>query len=165
MFVEVARVPLILVWLMVGAIAATLRMRLVNLWGLGHAIAVLRGRYDAPASLKHGLAQASPQISSFQALATAISATVGLGNIAGVAIALRLGGPGAAFWMTLAGFLGMSLKFTECTLGQRYRQNLSDGRSVGGPMYYLSAGLAELGRPRLGKGLAAGFAFSAPSEL
>ncbi len=156
LFFEIAGVPLILVWLVTAAIATTLRFGFINLRGLGHAIAILRGQYDSAE------ASAVGQVNHFQALATAISATVGLGNIAGVAIALRLGGPGAMFWMTLASFFGMSLKFVECTLGQTYRQvqddEIADVRVVGGPMYYLSAGLAEQNLPTLGRWLAAMFA-------
>ena len=91
-------------------------------------------------------------------LTAALSGTVGLGNIAGVAVAITLGGPGATFWMILAGLLGMTTKFTECTLGQQYREVRPDGRIMGGAMFYLSKGLGELGMPRLGKSLAVMFA-------
>ncbi|WP_296996205.1 alanine/glycine:cation symporter family protein, partial [Thalassospira sp. UBA848] len=94
------------------------------------------------------------EVSHFQALATALSGTVGLGNIAGVAVAVSIGGPGATFWMILAGLLGMASKFTECTLGVKYRNEYEDGRVSGGPMYYLSKGLTEKGKPGLGKVLA-----------
>ena len=97
------------------------------------------------------------KFSHAQALFTALSATVGLGNIAGVAIAIHLGGPGAVVWMTLAGFLGMSTKFVECTLGQKYRIVDESGHIAGGPMYYLSRGLSDLGRPFTGQVLAATF--------
>src|SRR5690606_37858607 len=90
--------------------------------------------------------------------ASALSATVGLGNIAGVALAVSAGGPGAVFWMVVAGFLGMSSKFTECTLGQMYREIDGQGRVLGGPMRYLAVGLEELGAARLGKILAVLFA-------
>ena len=96
-------------------------------------------------------------MSHFSALATALSATVGLGNIAGVAVAVSLGGPGATFWMILAGFLGMTSKFTECSLAMLYRKEGSDGHIMGGPMEYLSKGFSEKGMPRLGRFLA--FAF------
>ena len=86
---------------------------------------------------------AAGEVTHFQALATALSGTVGLGNIAGVAVAVSLGGPGATFWMILAGLLGMSSKFVECTLGVKYRNEYTDGTVSGGPMYYLSKGLAE----------------------
>ena len=101
---------------------------------------------------KHG------EVSHFQALATAVSGTVGLGNIAGVAIAVTIGGPGATFWMIICGLLGMSTKFVECTLGVKYRDVGPDGTVYGGPMYYLSKGLKEKGFTGLGKALAVMFA-------
>ena len=149
-FFEIGPFPIIVLWLLAGALFATLRMGLINLRGMGHAINVLRGRYDTE--------EEAGEVSHLQALSTALSATVGLGNIAGVAIAIRMGGPGAVLWMTLGGFLGMSTKFIECTLGQKYRVIQPDGTATGGPMYYLSRGLAEQGRPRLGQGLAVLFA-------
>lgn len=142
--------PFLVLWLLLGGLFFTLRMGLINLRGFAHAIAVLRGRYDA--------ADEVGEVSHFQALSTALSATIGLGNIAGVAIAIHLGGPGAVFWMTLAALLGMSNKFVECTLGQMYRVVRPDGTVVGGPMYYLSQGLAERGLGRLGQILAGMFA-------
>jgi AGCS family alanine or glycine:cation symporter len=98
------------------------------------------------------------EVSHFQALSSALSATVGLGNIAGVAIAVSVGGPGAIFWMVVAGFLGMSSKFTECTLGQLYRTKDASGNTLGGPMRYLDVGLQELNLGGLGKVLAILFA-------
>lgn len=98
------------------------------------------------------------EVSHFQALATAVSGTVGNGNIAGVAMAIAIGGPGATFWMILCGLLGMSTKFVECTLGVKYRDVDSDGTVYGGPMYYLSKGLKERGFAKLGKTLAVIFA-------
>src|SRR5690606_17586834 len=98
------------------------------------------------------------EVTHFQARAAALSARVGLGNIAGVAIAISIGGRGATLWMIVAGFLGMSSKFAECTLGQEYRQTRSDGRVTRGAMYYLSNGLADIGMPKLGKVLAVMFA-------
>jgi AGCS family alanine or glycine:cation symporter len=142
--------PLAVLWLVVGAVYLTLRMRFINLRGFAHAIQVVRGKYTS--------AGAGGEVSHFQALTTALSATVGLGNIAGVAIAITLGGPGATFWMIVAGFLGMASKFTECTLGQQFRKVRPDGRLMGGAMYYLSEGLAERGLPKLGKVLAVSFA-------
>ncbi|EDZ92697.1 amino acid carrier protein [Limnospira maxima CS-328] len=149
-FVEVGGIPLIVVWFMAGGLVFTLWMRFVNLRGFTHAIKVVLGVYDNP--------EDEGEVSHFQALATALSATVGLGNIAGVAIAIGLGGPGAVVWMTLAGFLGMSSKFVECTLAQKYRLVNPDGTIAGGPMYYLSAGLQDLGQKNLGRVLAAMFA-------
>ncbi len=141
--------PAVVAWLIVGATFFTLRFRFVNLRAFGHAVACIRGKYDKPGD--------TGEISHFQALSAALSATVGLGNIAGVAVAVGLGGPGAVFWMILAGFLGMTSKFAECTLAQRYRTVREDGRVAGGPMYYLKAGLAEIGMPRFGAVLAAMF--------
>ncbi len=143
--------PLIVLWLIGAALFFTVRMRFINLRGFAQAIAIVRGQYDQP--------DEAGEVSHFQALATALSATVGLGNIAGVAIAIQLGGPGAVFWMTVAGFFGMTTKFVECTLAQTYRQIRPDGTVAGGPMYYLAHGLADLGYPRLGRILATIFAF------
>ncbi|MGD8860511.1 MAG: alanine/glycine:cation symporter family protein [Myxococcales bacterium] len=142
--------PIIVAWLVMGAIFFTLRMQFVNVRAFRHAIDVTRGAYDSPDD--------PGEVSHFQALASALSATVGLGNIAGVAIAVGMGGPGAIFWMVMAGFLGMSSKFTECTLGQVYRVVDDDGHVSGGPMRYLKAGLGELGKPGLGRVLAGLFA-------
>lgn len=159
-FFDIAGIPLVLLWLALGAIVTTLRLGFVNVRGLPHALKILTGSTEAlvsPDAAAQSVAEesaASGQISSLQALATAVSATVGLGSIAGVAIALRLGGPGALFWMTLVGLLGMSLKFAEVTLGQKYRVILADGTPLGGPMYYLSRGLMERGLPTLGRWLA-----------
>ena len=139
-------VPLVVAWLVLGAVFLTFRMAFINLRGFGHAILVTAGRYDG----EHD----EGEISHFSALSSALSATVGLGNIAGVAIAVAVGGPGAIPWMVIAGFLGMSSKFTECTLGQVYRQTDSKGQVMGGPMRYLHLGLEEKGLGPLGKGLA-----------
>ncbi|MGB0641550.1 MAG: alanine/glycine:cation symporter family protein, partial [Myxococcota bacterium] len=144
------KLPIVVVWLVMGAVYFTLRMQFINLRGLGHAVAVTRGDYDSPDD--------PGEISHFQALSSALSATVGLGNIAGVAIAVGVGGPGAVFWMIVAGFLGMSSKFTECSLGQMYRTVDANGQVLGGPMRYLSVGLAEQGHAKLGKVLAIMFA-------
>jgi len=143
-------IPLVVLWLGAGAIFFTLRMNFVNLRAFRHAIQVTMGRYDNP--------NASGEVSHFQALTAALSATVGLGNIAGVAIAIMTGGPGATFWMIVAGLLGMTSKFTECTLGQKYREVRPDGRIMGGAMYYLSKGLSELKMGAFGKALAVLFA-------
>ena len=142
--------PIAVVILVLGAMFFTIRMGLPQLKAFGHAIDVVRGKYDDP--------NAKGEVTSFQALTAALSATVGLGNIGGVAIAVGTGGPGATFWMVLAGFLGMASKFTECTLGQMYREQRPDGRIMGGAMYYLSKGLGEMGLGGLGKVLAALFA-------
>ncbi len=143
-------IPVVVAWLVFGAVFFTLRMQFVNLRAFGHAIAVTMGKYDRP--------EDEGEISHFKALSSALSATVGLGNIAGVALAVAAGGPGAIPWMIIAGFLGMSSKFTECTLGQMYRSRDAAGNLSGGPMHYLYKGLAEQDRPGLGRGLAVVFA-------
>lgn len=142
--------PLIVVWLIVAASFFTVYLGFLNIRGFKHAVDLVRGRYSTP--------EDAGEVSHFQALATAVSGTVGLGNIAGVAVAISLGGPGATFWMILAGFLGMSTKLAECTLGVKYRRERPDGSVSGGPMYYLRDGIAELGLPTLGKFLAGAFA-------
>ena len=144
--------PFVLVWLIFAAFFFTIYFRFVNLRAMRHGFQLVRGDYNDPS--------AAGEVTHFQALATALSGTVGLGNIAGVAVAVSLGGPGATFWMILAGFLGMSTKFVECTLGVRYRNEYADGTVSGGPMYYLSKGLVER-NPKLkilGKVLAVIFA-------
>ncbi len=145
-------IPFVLVWLIVAATIFTFYFKFINIRAFKHGFELVRGDYHDP--------EAAGEVTHFQALATALSGTVGLGNIAGVAIAVSLGGPGATFWMILAGFLGMSSKFTECTLGVKYRDELPDGTVSGGPMYYLTKGLAEKGAgfARLGKVLAVMFA-------
>ena len=143
-------VPLVLVWLIIGAIFFTVYMKFINIRGFRLAIDVVRGKYTDPND--------KGEVSHFQALTAALSGTVGLGNIAGVAIAISIGGPGATFWMIMAGLLGMSTKLVECTLGVKYRQMDSTGKVYGGPMHYLSQGLKEKGMEGLGKGLAIFFA-------
>ena len=145
-----AQLPFIVLWLVVGAIYLTLRMGFINFRAFRHAVRVTAGKYTDPSE--------PGDVSHFEALSTALSATVGLGNIAGVAIAITLGGPGATFWMILAGLLGMSTKFTECTLGQMYREVRHDGHVLGGPVQYLSRGFAERGMAGLGRSLAVLFA-------
>lgn len=144
------KLPLVLAWLIAAALFCTVALRFINVRGFLHALRIVSGRY----SNKDG----AGEVTHFQALTTALSATVGLGNIAGVAIAVSVGGPGATFWMVLAGFLGMSSKFAECTLAQIYRTTRDDGRIMGGAMEYLSIGLREIGLPKLGKSLAVVFA-------
>lgn len=129
-------VPLVVFWLLAGAIFFTLRMGFINFRAFRHALRLTRGDYDNP--------EETGEVSHFQALASALSATIGLGNIAGVAIAVGNGGPGAIFWMIVAGLLGMSSKFAECTLSQMYRKVAPDGTVSGGPMHYLYAGLKEI---------------------
>jgi AGCS family alanine or glycine:cation symporter len=128
-------IPFVLVWLIFAATLFTFYFRFINIRAFRHGFELVRGDYSDP--------MAAGEVTHFQALATALSGTVGLGNIAGVAVAVSLGGPGATFWMILAGLLGMSSKFVECTLGVKYRNEYTDGTVSGGPMYYLSKGLAE----------------------
>ncbi|MTH99611.1 sodium:alanine symporter family protein [Roseibium sp. RKSG952] len=141
--------PLIVGWLVVAAAIFTVYFGFIQFRAFGHAIALVRGDYSDPKD--------AGEVSHFQALATALSGTVGLGNIAGVAVAVSIGGAGATFWMILAGLLGMASKFTECTLAVKYRKERPDGTVSGGPMYYLSQGLKEKGMPGLGRVLAVFF--------
>ncbi len=138
--------PLIVAWLVIAAVVFTVYFGFIQFRGFKHSIELVRGDYLDPND--------AGEVTPFQALATALSGTVGLGNIAGVGVAVYLGGPGATFWMILAGLLGMASKFTECTLGVHYRNEYKDGTVSGGPMYYLSKGLSEDGKARLGKFLA-----------
>ncbi|MGD8325767.1 MAG: alanine/glycine:cation symporter family protein [Sphingomonadales bacterium] len=135
--------PFVVIWLFTGATFFTLFMRFVNLRGFLQAIRIAKGTYDNPND--------PGEVTHFQALTAAVSGTVGLGNIAGVAVAIAVGGPGATFWMILVGLLGMTSKFVECTLGLHYRQFDENGVVTGGPMRYLQVGLAEYGRPKLGR--------------
>jgi len=168
-------VPLVLIILIIGATFFTLYFKFSNFTLIGTAINLVRGKYDEIDHHTADVAEGDPtpggdvfetiavegaegEVSHFQALTAALSATVGLGNIAGVAVAVSLGGPGATFWMILAGLLGMASKFTECTLGVKYREVTEDGTVHGGPMYYLSKGLKEKGMGGLGKVLAIFFA-------
>src|SRR5690554_3638401 len=175
---EEFQIPWVLFVLIGGALYFTIYFKLINITGFLTAIRVVRGKYEDiekhDADTLYGDVTPNEQadiietirddgadgeVSHFQALTAALSATVGLGNIAGVAIAISIGGPGATFWMILAGLLGMSSKFAECTLGVKYRRIDADGTVSGGPMYYLSRGLAEH-RPSLaglGKVLAVAF--------
>ncbi|MHA1165696.1 MAG: alanine/glycine:cation symporter family protein [Alphaproteobacteria bacterium] len=138
-----ANLPLVVLWLVIGAVFFTFYMGFVNIRGFKHAIELVRGDYANPDD--------AGEVSHFQALATAVSGTVGIGNIGGVAVAVTVGGPGATFWLIMAGFLGMSTKFVECTLGVKYRTENPDGSVSGGPMYYLDKGFAERGMAGFGK--------------
>ena len=131
--------PWIVMWLVVAATVFSLYFGFVQFRFFKHSIGLVKGDYADPND--------AGEVSHFQALATALSGTVGLGNIAGVAVAVGIGGPGATFWMILAGLLGMASKFTECTLGVKYRNEYEDGTVSGGPMYYISKGFAEKGLP------------------
>ena len=178
-FTDTVQIPWVLIVLLGGAIYFTLTFRFAQFRLFKTSIKVVAGKYDEldekgapevhpseddltlvdgdmPETIKveghHG------EVSHFQALTAALSATVGLGNIAGVAVALSIGGPGATFWMILAGLLGMASKFAECTLGVKYRDVAEDGTVYGGPMYYLTKGLKEKGMGGFGKVLAVFFA-------
>lgn len=139
-------VPLVVIWLLVAALYFTFHLGFINFTGFKQAIKVVRGRYDNPKD--------PGEVTHFQALTAAVSGTVGLGNITGVAVAIAIGGPGATFWMILAGIFGMTLKYAECTLGLKYRHISKNGKVTGGPMHYLSDGLAARGLPTLGRILA-----------
>lgn len=171
-------IPIVLIILISGALYFTLYFSFPNIRFLGLAIRTVRGDFydandkgddivvddnqridildDMPDTIRDESAEG--EVTPFQALTAALSATVGLGNIAGVAVALSIGGPGATFWMILAGLLGMSTKFTECTLGVKYREIGPDGTVYGGPMYYLRKGLADRGLAPLGAIFAGFFA-------
>ncbi|WP_298516670.1 sodium:alanine symporter family protein [uncultured Kordia sp.] len=167
-------IPLVVVLLVLGAIFFTVAFGFINFRKVPLAINVVRGKYD---ELDHASADEKAQVnvvdgdipdtirdesegevSHFQALTTAVSGTVGLGNIAGVALAIAIGGPGATFWMIVCGLFSMATKFVECTLGVKYRDVGEDGAVYGGPMYYLSKGLAERNMKGFGKVLAIVFA-------
>lgn len=144
--VPLIKMPLIVFIMLCGGIFFTIRFGFINLRFFKHAFDVAFGRYDnRDAKDKDG------EVTHFQALTAALSATVGLGNIAGVAVAISQGGPGAVFWMWLTAFFGMSLKFSSCTLAIMYRTVGTQGKVLGGPMVYLSQGLKEIGREKLGK--------------
>ena len=131
--------PWIVLWLVVAATIFTVYFGFIQIKAFGHAISLVKGDYSDPDD--------AGEVSHFQALTTALSGTVGLGNIAGVAVAVGIGGPGATFWMIVAGLLGMASKFTECTLGVKYRNEYPDGTVSGGPMYYMTKGFKERGLP------------------
>ncbi|MEM9161283.1 MAG: alanine/glycine:cation symporter family protein [Verrucomicrobiota bacterium] len=138
-FYKIGGFPIIIAWLVTAATIFTFYFGFVNFRKFGLAIGIVSGKYSDP--------KEKGEVSHFQALTAALSGTVGLGNIAGVAVAVSAGGPGATFWMIIAGLLGMSSKFVECTLGVRYREIDSEGRVYGGPMYYLSKGVSGFGKP------------------
>ncbi|MEO0897415.1 MAG: alanine/glycine:cation symporter family protein [Bacteroidota bacterium] len=147
---QITFLPIVIIILLLGATFFTFYFGFVNIRKFGLAVNVVRGKYSDP--------NEAGEVSHFQALTAALSGTVGLGNIAGVAIAISIGGAGATFWMIIAGLLGMSSKFAECTLGVKYRQIDADGEVSGGPMYYLSQGLKEKGLGGLGRIFAIFFA-------
>lgn len=151
LFFEILGFPFLVLWLVCGGVFFTLRLGFVNLRLFGHGIKVAMGRYSKPDD--------PGEVTPFASLSAAVSGTVGLGNIAGVAVAVVAGGPGAVVWMMVAGFLGMSTKFAEVTLGHKYRKIDAEGKVSGGAFYYLRDGLADLHLPTLGKWLALAFAF------
>lgn len=168
-------IPTIIFLLVGGALFFTIYFGFINVRRFPLAINVVRGKFDhvdhhevdkkAAVNVVDGDAvdtikdeSQDGEVSHFQALATAVSGTVGNGNIAGVALAIAIGGPGATFWMILCGLIGMSTKFVECTLGVKYRDVGEDGTVYGGPMYYLTKGLKERGFARMGRFLAVTFA-------
>ncbi|MFL2610499.1 MAG: alanine/glycine:cation symporter family protein [Flavobacteriaceae bacterium] len=155
-FSEDLSIPIVLILLILGALFFTIIFKFPNIRNFPLAINTVRGKYDDIE--KNDSNQDEGEVSHFQALATAVSGTVGLGNIAGVAVAIALGGPGATFWMIICGLIGMSTKFVECTLGVMYRDVDEQGRVYGGPMYYLSKGLKSKGFKNLGKFLGVIFA-------
>lgn len=138
-------IPLIVLWLLAAAIYFTFYFNFINIKGFVNAFKLVRGDYDNPDKVGHG------EVSHFQALTTALSGTIGLGNIGGVAVAISLGGPGAVFWLIVAGLLGMTTKFVECTLGVKFREEHEDGSISGGPMYYLKHGFNEIGLTKAGE--------------
>lgn len=170
------RIPIVVILLVLGALFFTVYFKFINIRKFSLAISVVRGHYDdlegggepvttdtvrlvdgdIPDTIR--IEGKQGEVNHFQALATAVSGTVGLGNIAGVAVAIALGGPGATFWMIVCGLIGMSSKFVECTLGVKYRDVDSEGTVYGGPMYYLKKGLAEQGFVTFGKVLSILFA-------
>ena len=143
LFFEIYGFPLIVLTLLFGALFFSFYFKFINIRGFKHSIEVIKGKYDNPKDVG--------QISHFQALTSALSGTIGLGNIAGVAIAVTLGGAGAVFWMMFIAVFSMSAKFVSGTLSQIYRKVNSDGSIDGGPMYYLDMGLKEQGKPKLGR--------------
>jgi AGCS family alanine or glycine:cation symporter len=175
-FTDDIKVYWVLFPLIVGAVYFTFYFKFINFRGFFTSVNIVRGKYDDledeghvdVSETVHTVDGDEPdtirveghegEVSHFQALTAALSATVGLGNIAGVAIAVSIGGAGATFWMIIAGFLGMASKFVECTLGVKYRDIESDGTVYGGPMYYLSKGLKAKGMAGFGKVLAIIFA-------
>jgi AGCS family alanine or glycine:cation symporter len=176
-FSDEVQVYWVLFPLILGATYFSFYFKLINFTGFWTSINIVRGKYDDLEDRKNHKVEIAKlpfteeedipdtirieghegEVTHFQALTAALSATVGLGNIAGVAIAVSIGGAGATFWMIVAGFLGMASKFVECTLGVKYRDIEDDGTVYGGPMYYLTKGLKSKGYTKLGKILATVF--------
>lgn len=146
-----SKVPLIIFWILIAGIFFTIYFRGIAVWGFKHAIDVVA----KPAEKHH---EGCGEVSSFQALATALSGTIGIGSIAGVAISISIGGPGAAFWIFVGALLGMSIKFVEATLAVKYRRFNLDGSVSGGPMHYIAHGLTRKNMRWLGQPLSVIFA-------
>ena len=144
--------PLIVVWLIVAALFFTFYFNFINIFGLKHSFHLLKNK-----SMQR---DSNGELSHFQALSTAVSGTVGIGNIGGVAIAISIGGPGVTFWLIIAGLLSMTTKFVECSLGVIFRTINTDGSVSGGPMYYLEQGFQGRGYLRLGRFLGMFYAFA-----
>jgi len=176
-FTEKVQVPWVLIVLVFGALFFTFYFKFINIRGFKTSINIIRGKYDELETKGHVEVSETVftddgdnpdtirvegdhhgEVSHFQALTAALSATVGLGNIAGVAVAISIGGPGATFWMIIAGLIGMASKFVECTLGVKYREIDETGKVFGGPMYYLKKGLKAKKMAKLGQVLAVIFA-------
>lgn len=172
---DTVSMPLVIILLLLAGLIFTIVFRFVNIRRIPVSMDIVKGKYDNLDHVSVDVVAGDPtpggkiaesirpeetqgEVSHFQALTAALSGTVGLGNISGVAIAISLGGPGATFWMIVAGFLGMSSKFVECTLAVKYRDVGDDGMVYGGPMYYFKKGLNEVGKGTLGKVLAVIFA-------
>ena len=145
-----AEVTLVVLWLVIAAVYFTIKFRFINITGFWEGIKIIRGSFSG--------GHAPGEVNHFEAFCTAVSGTVGIGNIGAVAFAVLIGGPGAVFWLIVAGLLGMTTKFVECTLGVKYRRENPDGSISGGPMYFLEKGFGEKGFKKLGKGLAVFYA-------
>lgn len=148
-----SKVPLIIFWILIAGLFFTLYYKGIAIWGFKHAVDII-----AKPSEKHDDKDSCGEVSSFQALATALSGTIGIGSIAGVAISISIGGPGAAFWIFAGAILGMSIKFVEATLAVKYRRFNSDGSVSGGPMHYIAHGLTRKNMRWLGQPLSVIFA-------
>ena len=151
LFLNIGGFPFIVLWLIVGSVFFTLYLKFVNVRLFGHAVRVACGDFE-------GASDKSGEVSHLQALLSALSATVGLGSIAGISVGIAIGGPGAVFWIVAAGLLGMSSKFAEVTLSMCYRKIDANGKVYGGPFQYLRDGLNDIGWPKLGKALSLLFA-------
>ena len=152
LFYEIFGFPFLVLWLVIGGVFFTVRLGFVNIRMFKHAVTVVAGKYDNKSD--------PGEVTHLKALSAAVSGTVGLGNIAGVAVAVSMGGPGAVIWMVIAGMVGMSTKFAEVTMGHKYRKIDESGKVAGGAFYYLSEGLAKRNMPKFGKVLSIIFAFA-----